>query len=159
MDSKTMSYKKLSIKGKKIDEHRHMMQVHLGRKLTRYEVVHHEDEIKSHNEIGNFKVMSLSEHSRMHRIGKKFSTDTLKTLRNRGIETMHVNKLSVSDVKEIKQSLLNKAHEVELAKKYNVSRTAINDIKTGRTWSHIKNLTPYVKVHNLLHADKTVNTN
>lgn len=63
-------YKGIKIKGKKYDEHRYMMEQHLGRKLKRNEVVHHKNEDKKDNKISNFEVQLLSKHSSDHM--KKF---------------------------------------------------------------------------------------
>ena len=59
-------YRKAKIHGKSIDEHRHIMELHLGRKLERYEVVHHKNGKKFDNRIENLEVMPMSEHSCLH---------------------------------------------------------------------------------------------
>lgn len=53
-------------------EHRYVMENYLGRPLTSNEIVHHIDENKENNSIENLKVLSPSEHSRLHgnKIGK-----------------------------------------------------------------------------------------
>ena len=62
-------YKKLKLKdGSTIDEHRYVMEQHLGRKLLHNEIVHHIDENKSNNNISNLQIMSKSEHSKLHQI-------------------------------------------------------------------------------------------
>lgn len=61
------AYKKLKLKdGSTRDEHRHVVEQLLGRKLNRNEVVHHKDENKRNNSIDNLVVMSLAEHTRHH---------------------------------------------------------------------------------------------
>lgn len=79
MDKK---YKKICLgkddNGKRIivDEHRYIMEQHLGRKLKKDEVVHHIDGDKSNNNIYNLEVLMRNEHSRNHRLNKKLSKET-----------------------------------------------------------------------------------
>ena len=49
-------------------EHRAIMEEHIGRKLSKNEIVHHKDGNKHNNDIDNLQVMSRQEHSRMHRL-------------------------------------------------------------------------------------------
>jgi len=48
-------------------EHREIMEIHLGKKLSRNEVVHHTDHNKKNNVISNLEVMSRSAHSKLHK--------------------------------------------------------------------------------------------
>lgn len=63
------NYKKIRTSDGLIDEHRLIMERHLGRKLLNSEIVHHKDGDKSNNDLENLEVMSRSEHSRSHRLG------------------------------------------------------------------------------------------
>lgn len=65
-------YKFIKVNGKIKTEHRYIMEKHLGRELNRNEVVHHINEIKTDNRICNLMIMSISEHSRLHHLGKKY---------------------------------------------------------------------------------------
>lgn len=59
-------YRILRINGKRIREHRYVMEQHLGRKLTRKEQIHHINGDKLDNRIENLMVLSNAEHQRLH---------------------------------------------------------------------------------------------
>lgn len=52
--------------GRKVVEHRYIMEQHLGRKLESYEVVHHINGNHNDNRLENLQVMTWSEHSKLH---------------------------------------------------------------------------------------------
>lgn len=51
-------------------EHRHVMEQHLGRRLTRWENVHHRDEDKTHNELANLELIEQRTHNSRHSRGR-----------------------------------------------------------------------------------------
>ena len=60
-------YKRTTYNGKPIDEHRKVMEIYLGRKLERWEIVHHINGNKRDNRIENLKVMTQDEHNKLHK--------------------------------------------------------------------------------------------
>ena len=64
LNKKLHTYKCITIKGKQVREHRHIMEQHLGRKLERWEHVHHINDDSSDNRIENLEVLSNSDHQR-----------------------------------------------------------------------------------------------
>lgn len=66
-------YKQIVVNGKKIREHRWIMQNHLGRKLESSEHVHHIDGDCLNNNLSNLIVLSSSDHQKLeHHEHKKF---------------------------------------------------------------------------------------
>ena len=59
-------YKWLKVDGKYVAEHRHLMEVKLGRKLDKKEAVHHIDGNGLNNELDNLEILSWGEHKRKH---------------------------------------------------------------------------------------------
>ena len=101
----------LSIKGRSVQEHRHLMEAHLGRSLTSDECVHHINENPGDNRIENLQVMSHVEHLIVHK-----------------------STLTPEDVICIRES----TEKVwQLSEQYNVSKATIYRIKRRDVWKHI----------------------
>jgi len=60
-------YKRIYKNGGALLEHRLVMEKYLGRKLTKKEIIHHVDENPKNNNIKNLRIMTLSEHTKIHR--------------------------------------------------------------------------------------------
>lgn len=67
----------ISINGKKIPEHRYLMEQYLGRSLERFnEVVHHINGDRLDNRIDNLRVMQRGDHKSLHLLDKKTCAST-----------------------------------------------------------------------------------
>lgn len=52
--------------GKRMHEHRYLMQIHIGRELTKNEHIHHINHDKQDNRIENLEILTISAHSKAH---------------------------------------------------------------------------------------------
>jgi len=130
--------------GEKVYIHREVMENKLGRKLKKEELVHHKDTNKSNNSPDNLELNNKSIHGQIH---YQLMTDeqrcafTPKNLKGRESKlkgSKHPNsKLDENKVKQIKNMLNNGQTQASIARKFEVDRTIIREIKYGRSWSHV----------------------
>lgn len=59
-------YRLIRVNGKRVSEHRHIMEQHLGRKLKRSEQIHHINGDSLDNRVENMMVLTNAEHQRLH---------------------------------------------------------------------------------------------
>jgi len=59
------------INGKSVKVYRYIMEQHLGRKLSPFEIIHHIDEDPSNNAIENLQIMTREQHTSLHSAGKR----------------------------------------------------------------------------------------
>jgi hypothetical protein len=121
-------YKKKKVNGVARDEHRIIMEIHLGRKLKRNEVVHHKNGIKTDNRIENLELTSLSDHSRMH-MKEIYPSSNLRLVNNR--------KFTNDQIKEIRKMHLSGIGSRKIAGIFNVARTTIKDVIRFNTYQDV----------------------
>jgi len=61
-----LPYIRIRINGKRVLEHRYIMEQFIGRQLKSNEHVHHINHNKSDNRIENLQIMNPSEHVKLH---------------------------------------------------------------------------------------------
>lgn len=140
-------YKKIRINNKLIDEHRFIMEKHLDRKLKKNEVIHHINGNKKDNRIENLKVMSLSEHSKIHHEGKKLSKETREKIKKSNTGRVYKNSRSVIQIDPKTKETINVFSSTVqasnfLQKKYghiHIRQCCIGERKTayGYVWKYI----------------------
>jgi hypothetical protein len=134
-------------KNKKV--HHLVFETHNNYKLKDGECVHHTDEDKENNYFDNLKLMTKSDHKKIHmaeknnpNFGKHLSHETKNKISinqpNRNGENHPRHKLTEEQVIQIKllleEGILNNR---EIGELFGVCYKTISNIKTGRTWNHI----------------------
>jgi hypothetical protein len=128
-------YKKIKLpNGKTIDEHRLVMERHVGRKLSFNEVVHHKDGNGRNNKIENLEIRSRSNHTKMHIKKGDIILKHIPTKEERKELTIKNSKLTIDQAKFVKYS---EERSCCLAKFLNVSKFIICRVRTGVTWQWI----------------------
>jgi hypothetical protein len=125
-------------------------EVHIGRCLKRDETVDHIDGDPMNDVINNLQILSLSNNARkgpsklVKDVRNKSNSDRMLSSSGdycRG-EKNNFNKLTEKEVREIREHqktyVKGSGQDKILAEKYNVTRSAIKDIRLGNTWKHLK---------------------
>lgn len=120
--------------GKLIDEHRLIMQEHIGCELTPDEIVHHINEDKTDNRIENLMIMTLAEHSSLHSTGHTASKEFREHLSKikKGIPNYGAAKINLSQLQDILTSIRNHETFRSIADRHGVNHSVISDIHLGK---------------------------
>lgn len=139
--SESYAYKAKKIDGKRIDEHRYIMEQYLGRKLDRYEVVHHKNGDKRDNRIENLEVMPLAEHTRMHFKGKPLSEEHCRKIGESVKGRISKNRsFSEDEIRDIRENYIPFDKEYgarALGRKYGVHHAIIESIIHLKTYKNV----------------------
>lgn len=136
-------YKAIKVNGKKRDYHRWLMEQKLGRPLRRDEVVHHINEDPRDNDVNNLCLLSNSEHTRHHQLGKKASPETLAKMSKAQLGNSYgpPRKLTDEQVLYIRENY--KPYDPELgaralSKRFGIDHSTISRIASGQAYRGAK---------------------
>lgn len=149
-------YKALKINGKRIDEHRHVMQLHLGRKLEKNEVVRHKDGNTLNNSIENLYVVTRQQQFQEQLASGNVAKSILDGLERKrlGIKPPSKKKkkaISPKKKTKITSAIVHKPRERKIEKPVEKKHIPTYPLKVNRkTTIYIKVGTPQTEVDKII---------
>ena len=135
---KGYKYHRMRVNSRLIDEHRLIMEKHLGRRLSPNETVHHIDGNVDNNDISNLRLMDKKTHAKLHyNLGDLhvLTKDERSEFNNGHIP--YNRSISEKIVLGILSAIKDGGKVGEVAKIFGVKRTIVSDILRGRSYSGI----------------------
>lgn len=111
-----------------IFEHRVIMEMFIGRYLTKDEIIHHKNGIKHDNRLSNLEITTNAEHTRLHHTGLKRNDETKKKQSDWAKERLSkkTNHPSYRDVdKELTNLYLEGHTPTSISRKLGVTRKTV----------------------------------
>lgn len=126
-------YKKISIKGKKIDVHRFVWEENFGPIPEGYEI-HHIDNNTRNNDINNLLCVTRSEHTRLHGLRPPVS---LGSRFKHGHKPHNRTEERAVLAAQIKMHINEGLKVCEITRMLDVDKNFVVDVKRGRTFNTI----------------------
>ncbi len=116
---------------------RRIFEKHIGRKLSRYEVIHHRDGNPNNMNLNNLELLSLSKHSCQHMKGRQLTKATKTKLQKSSRIARPGAKLFIHDVYDVRKMLADGIKQWLIALAFGVNRRTVSAINTRAIWSWV----------------------